>query len=673
MKKTVYSFDVFETSLVRIWAKPTDLFWELGEQLRQQKLIEISADTWQQMRIKAESAARVASKTGEVTVEQIYQQLAGFLSWSTTQAQQAMHKEIALELASLRPVPAIQKRIQALQQANERVIYISDMYLSEETIRTFLKENNVWTPGSRLYVSSEVGVSKANGKLFQHCLAKESVKASQLNHIGDNLHSDVKMAKKQGVRVEPISQTHLNRYEQIIANDSQLPLPFRSQLAGMSRLTRLHSKETSPNKQIIWDTTANVIAPMLFGYVYWCLVSAKKRGIKRLYFVARDGQILHKIAQEICRNWGYEIDCRYLYGSRQAWHAPSLMQVGEDEYTWIFNDTTFLSVHSVCERVNITPEQIEDVLARFGFAKFKWNHNLSRQERNQLKLAFREPEVVELIVATATSYREQAIGYFRQEQIGDGLPFAVVDIGWTGRSLGSFSKVLKSAGLYPESGMHGFYFALEKRVKAFASDQLLTYFYDGDKPVGDRDRICQYRCLFELFVAADHGGTARYEQQGDQYTPVLRYQKNQAAINWGLYVLQNAAVEFAKQLTTNLSEQDCPVELFIRATNVLIEEFVQNPSFQEAKVFGSFLMAEDQGENKLYELAPAYSLIDCFRLILRGKQPHQNVWFPASFARSYPIFRIFMNERTMNMTHHLRVIGGKLRRGILLKRLSEPA
>jgi predicted HAD superfamily hydrolase len=140
MVTKIYSFDVFETCLVRVWAKPTDLFWELGEQLRQQKLIEISADSWQQMRIKAESQARDASKTGEVSVEQIYQQLARLLGWSTTQTEQAMDKEIALELASLRPVPAIQKRIQALQQANERLIYMSDMYLSEKRLGLSLKK-----------------------------------------------------------------------------------------------------------------------------------------------------------------------------------------------------------------------------------------------------------------------------------------------------------------------------------------------------------------------------------------------------------------------------------------------------------------------------------------------------------------------------------------------------
>ena len=61
------SFDIFDTILVRIWARPTDLFWELGVQLQQAQLTEVSPVTWQQMRVDAESAARRKTLTGEVT------------------------------------------------------------------------------------------------------------------------------------------------------------------------------------------------------------------------------------------------------------------------------------------------------------------------------------------------------------------------------------------------------------------------------------------------------------------------------------------------------------------------------------------------------------------------------------------------------------------------------
>jgi predicted HAD superfamily hydrolase len=106
----------------------------------------------------------------------------------------------------------------------------------------------------------------------------------------------------------------------------------------------LQSQETSPDKQVIWDTTASAVAPMLFGFVHWCLVEAQKKGIQRLYFVARDGQILQKIAQVICHNWGYTIDCRYLYGSRQAWHLPAIQEIGEVELDLDLAGTKMYSV-----------------------------------------------------------------------------------------------------------------------------------------------------------------------------------------------------------------------------------------------------------------------------------------------------------------------------------------
>jgi predicted HAD superfamily hydrolase len=668
MKKTIYSFDVFDTSLVRIWAKPTDLFWEVGYQLQKDNLIQISPESWSSLRMETERIAREIGTFYEVTLDEIYEQLARSLNWSADEAEKAKQKEIEIELLSLRPVPATQKRIQSLHQANERVIYISDMYLPEEVIRNFLKENNVWTPGSTLYVSSETRINKGSGKLFKYCLAEEAVKPSQFKHVGDNQHTDVKVPKKLGIPFEFFTQTHLNRYEEKIANCTQLPLKFRSLLAGASRITRLQSQETSPDKRVIWDTTASAIAPILFGFVYWCLVEAQKRGIQRLYFVARDGQILQKIAQVICRNWGYTIDCRYLYGSRQAWHLPAIQEVGQFELDWILHSTNLptqlVSIRSICDRVNISPDQIKDVLSRYGFSTAKWDTNLQQHERDLLRQIFTDKEVTELIISTATTYRQKVIGYFRQEGLDDGVPFGFVDIGWGGNIQRSFSKLLSIAGLYPGSGICGFYFGLEQ-PKQFKNDSLLAYFYDVGKP-GDRYFLCRYKCLFELFVAADHGSTMRYEQCSKQYTPVLRSPKHEKAINWGLYVLQNATVGFAEQITTNLSDQESTTDLFLEATEILAKEFVLYPSPQEAEVFGSFVTSSDQTENAFYELAPIYSAADWWRRLIYNEAPHGQVWHPASFVRGNLIVRTLLGPEKIIMLHKIKKIWNKLKHKFIL-------
>ena len=631
--KKVYSFDVFDTAMIRIWATPTDLFWELGSQLQNENLSLASPEAWVKIRVEAEKNTRKASSTGEVTLQTIYDYIATSLNWSASDVDRAIQKEIELELLSLHPVPEIQKKIQAIHKSNEKVIYISDMYLPKEAIELFLQKNQIWGEDDTLYVSSELGINKASGKLFHFCLGKESLLAYQLNHIGDNLHSDVKIPRRLGITSEHFNQTQLNRYESLTYGATHIPLKFRSLIAGISRLTRVQFDEDSSHKEVIWDTSASVIAPVLFGFVFWCLEQAQAKGIKRLYFVARDGQILLRIAEIICANWDYDIDCRYLYGSRQAWHFPAILQIGEVELDWIFDPTYFLSVRSICKRVNLEPQKIKNVLLRHEFSEETWDNNLDNQQRTLLKKVFQESEVSNLIISIADEYREKAIGYFDQEGLFDKIPFGIVDIGWNGRLQRSLSKLLSVANMYPEFGVYGFYFGLSKRLKAHPTDNLLAYFSDVDKP-SIRDGICRYRGLFELFVAADHGGTVRFEKYDNKYVPILRSEKNQAALNWGLETQQMAITIWTKNIISSLTKKECNPELFVELSEILLNNFIFHPSTQESTVFGSFMVAEDQNEHIAYKLAPKYRTIDAINLLLFKKDLHQNVWLPAAISLS---------------------------------------
>jgi FMN phosphatase YigB (HAD superfamily) len=640
MNPTAYSFDVFDTALTRIWAKPTDLFWELGDRLKQEDLITISSDMWSRLRIEAEGKARQVSITNEVTLPEIYAQLAESLNWTEIDRERAMHHEIQLERASLRPVPATQLKIQELHQQNQSIAYLSDMYLSSEVIRGVLKDRQIWEDGDVIHVSNEVGLHKVSGELFQYYLTQNQIKASDLLHTGDNLYSDIKVAKKLGIQVQPFLQTHLNRYEQIIANNERLPLRFRSLLAGANRLCRLHCPETELHRQTIWNTGANVIAPVFFGFVHWVLQEAKLQGIQRLYFMARDGQILWKIAQIICRKWGYDIDCQYFYGSRQAFHFPSIQQIGETEQEWLFDRSPFFSVRLLCDLVNIQPEQIADALTRHGLSVEMWDKNLTEPEFTALKTAFQDREIIDLIVDLAAIYREKAIGYFKQAGIGDGTSFAIVDSGWTGRSQRSFSKILAIANLYPPDGVPGFYFGLEKRIKPFSTDRLIPYFLEPDA-ITER-RSLSSSPILELFLAADRGSTVRYEKQDDRYIPILRSEKNEKGIQWGVLVQQQAILDFTERLTDRLQPEECEVRYFHQVTEDLLKTFIHSPNKEEAQVFGSQPFSDRQLESKFHDLAPAYSLVDGFKMIFDKHYISDFVWLPASIKRSAPLTRIVL-------------------------------
>ncbi|MEZ2301884.1 MAG: HAD family hydrolase [Microcoleus sp.] len=640
MNPTAYSFDVFDTALTRIWAKPTDLFWELGDRLNQEDLITISSDMWSHLRIEAEGKARQGSTTNEVTLQEIYAQLAESLNWTEIDRDKAMHHEIQLERASLRPVPVTQLQIQELHQQNQSIAYLSDMYLPSEAIRGFLEEHQIWEDGDVIHVSNEVGLHKVSGELFQYYLTQNQIKASQLLHTGDNLYSDIKVAKKLGIQVQAFVQVHLNRYEQVIADNEQLPLRFRSLLAGASRLCRLHCQETDLHRQVIWNTAANVIAPVFFGFVHWVLQEAQRHGIRRLYFMARDGQILWKIAQIICRKWGYDIDCQYFYGSRQAFHFPSIQQIGETEQEWLFDRPPFLSVRLVCDRVNIQPEQIADALTRHGLSADMWDKNLTDPEFTALKAAFQDREAIDRIVDLAAIYRENAIGYFKQAGIGDGKSFAIVDSGWTGRSQRSFSKILAIGNLYPPGGVPGFYFGLERRITPFSTDRLIPYFLEPDD-ITER-RSLSSSPILELFLAADHGSTVRYEKQDDRYIPILRSEKNEKGLEWGVLVQQQAILDFTERLTDHLEPEECEVRYFYKVTEDLLKTFIHSPNQEEAQVFGSQPFSDQQLESKFHDLAPAYSLVDGFKMMFDKRYISDFVWLPGSIQRSPPLTRIVL-------------------------------
>lgn len=654
-----YSFDVFDTCLVRVWAYPTDLFWELGQQLAKEGISQLSPEEWKNLRIEAELVARKSVLHTEVNLQDIYALLGSWLGWSSEKSQYVLEKEIGLESASLYSVPVTVKKIKALRRENNQILYASDMYLPRDCILAFLKKKDIWDPKDYLYVSCDRKVNKATGQMFKLILKEHQIKGSQLHHTGDNFHSDFLIARRLGIKSDLFTETHLNRYEVKLASCSCLPVNFRSLLAGASRLTRLNYLDTELRNRVIWSTSANVIAPVLFGFVSWCLQQAVQDGVERLYFISRDGQILHKLAQIISKTWRFNVDCRYLYGSRQAWHFPALLEIGETELDWMFDSTFFMSVRSVCNRVNISPEQIEPFLEKKSFKSSMWDENLKPDDRISLREAFTDKEIKNFIINLAASYRETALGYFLQEGMGENVRFAIVDIGWHGRLQASLSKILKSANLYPKDGLIGYYFALSKPIKALPPDQLRTYFLNPGIP-SERDYLCSFRALIELFVAADHGGTVRFAKDQDKYIPILRSSQDFRAIEWGIRTQHESICKFAHYLSLHLNPEDAIPEHFLRASQILLHDFIYQPSLQEAEVYGSFLFAEDQSETHFYELAPSYRLMDTMRFILKGRHKHHNVWLPATRARSRGLSKIILSPKIIHFISKLRLLKYRL-------------
>ena len=635
MSPRAYSFDVFDTALVRTWARPADLFLGLGGDLGRRKMISISAAEWLGTRVQAETEARKRARPGEVTLEGIYQILAEKLGWNTEIRDEAARLEIAHEAAALRPVAMISDRIKALRKEGARIIFLSDMYLSTETIRGFLTENGLWEEGDGLYVSGECGGAKGNGLLYELCLGRESLAPRELYHTGDNENSDFSIPKSLKIKAEVFRGAALNRFEKRILNNARLPTLFRSRLAGASRTVRLSFAAHDPKTMTITAVSASVTAPVLLGYVFWCMSEAEKQGIRRLYFISRDGQILCRIAERLRAAWGFNVECRYLFGSRQAFHLPALEDFGEREFDWLLEETSFLSVRSLFGRLGATPQELKDELSAAGFPPERWDVNMAVKERMRLRPVFDRPVVRDFVMGKATESRQGLTGYLEQEGLLGGTSWGLVDMGWRGRLQNSLGRLLDRAGAYPSTGISGFYFALFEPAAPFGRDRLIAYLDRiGEKKA--KSLIWNYIPVFEVFTAADHGLTLGFQRGMDgRFTPALGEAWNEKALAWGLRLQQTAVLKFAQEFTLGLERRDISAADFLAASQDLLNLFLKNPSAEEAAAYGDFLFSEDQAEQSYDKLAPSIKARQFWSwYFFKGPLVASVTWVEASIRRS---------------------------------------
>ena len=643
-----HSFDVFDTALTRTFARPADLFFQLGRDRC------ASPDHWMRLRIEAERKARRRTEREEVTLEEIYRVLAPAMAWNAEQTRRAIAAELELEQHRLRPVPEIRERVEHLHRAGQSVAFISDTYLPVSFLRERLAQHGFWKEGDRLAASSEEGATKRSGNLYRAVLDREHLLPGELCHTGDDDLSDNRAARQVGVAIAPFTAARLSPHERAVAEQEGLDRLFRSRLAAASRLARLSRfGMENPLERTLWDVGASVIGPMLAGYVAWCLGEARQRGIRRLYFVSRDGQILLRIAETLCRAWNLDVECRYLFGSRQAWHLPALTNMDEPSLDWIFDPTLFLSVDSVLRRVGLVAASMQTALAENGFATSSWRRNLDSAGRERLKSLLARDPIRSRILAEAEIRRQAAGGYLRQEGLLDSTPWALVDMGWSGRMQRSLRSLLRALGA--DRPLVGFYFAMKGCRPAAEDDRLLSYFDPEDFAANSLRAIP----VLETLAAADHGSVAGYLQEPDGRFGPTFFQSPLESRNFRwVCIQQDAAVAFAEEFGRLVPAGEVRPEDARRTAALLMRRFIDSPTREESRAYRLFRAGEDQAGGRLYRLATRLAPRQYWAAVLRGGRfLYRLRWPEAGIAGSldHPRARIVL-------LHARQAIGGWINR-----------
>jgi len=623
----IFSYDIYDTLLTRIFFHPEDLFVFMDRKLKLEGIIDPSMD-FKSIRLKSEEDARTKSLKEETTLDEIYSQIQKMTAMSDQTLEKIFEFELEMENFSTRPIAYSRDLV------DSKSILISDIYLSEDFISKLLNKNDILF--NKLFISSAYGETKDSSSLYRFVLEDIDLKKYELTHTGDNIHSDVKMARKAGINANEFIFARPTRYEKMV-NNLESGDRLESLIAGTMRTSRLSEKFDSDHMQSVWDISTNVVAPVLFLYVNWILHKSMKEGIGTLFFMSRDGHILSQIAEKMVKMYEMPIRCKYLFGSRKAFHLPGVNEVSEDEINWIFDDTEHLSINSICNRIEMSCDLFMSILQLDS--KIDPNRNLRRDEREIIRTLFESnPDIHDIIIETAEIKRQIVGSYLKQEGFNVASKFGIVDVGWRARQQRSLSMILDQCGLYPEKGIHGFYLSLVDPVDGYKQDQQHSYLnYHDNKELFD------YHSIYELFVAADHGSCVGFEEHNGKVKPILRDQINSAILGWGLSTHQRGIRLFADELLAAQSFLD--IENFIPRFDIsklILKEFLMFPTRNEAKCYGYLEIYEDQEEEVSYTLARK---LKTSSLVMALVQPTQvfndNSWREASFALSLTHARMY--------------------------------
>lgn len=186
------SFDIFDTLITRNVKDPVDVFSIVEKHFN--SVAEMT--DFANRRVEAESLARKKCRNEEITLDEIYDNIAFENEMLKDEVKRC---EVNTEIDVCVPIEKNKRLFENLIKNGKSIYIVSDMYLPESVIKTILIRCG-YPSIYKLYVSSEYGLTKITGNLFKYILKENSIQGDEIIHIGDSIKADIIGAHKAGIR-----------------------------------------------------------------------------------------------------------------------------------------------------------------------------------------------------------------------------------------------------------------------------------------------------------------------------------------------------------------------------------------------------------------------------------------------------------------------------------------
>ncbi len=383
------------------------------------------------------------------------------------------------------------QRLYGIFSKGNRLLGISDMYLSSRVIEKIL-HNNGYPHIERIYVSCEEHKSKRTGGLFQKVLDDLQISGNELLHIGDAVRSDFLMPKRYGISSKRIAA---------------------------------HGGAPQKRDEILYQTGFDIFGPVFYEFTVWLHRLAKG---KQICFLSREGEFLKR-----CYDAVYGTDEKILYVSRESMIHGSIAVLLETA-----------DMAAILKLISIQRNETnERLIRRFGVDSEKYKKLLLKENLKpeglltEATVQFLETHRRDLIQDTR-KYEEGFLAYLRQNMDLEKGRILLVDIGWKGSMQTLLTKYLreKQQGVRVEGAYLGSTDDREKQGFLFCCK---------NERCAD---VLGFSGLLESLAMPFHGSVQGYEKQDGHMRPVFSPSEHTASSKNRIRHVQNGILDLCSRM-----------------------------------------------------------------------------------------------------------------------------
>ncbi len=349
--------------------------------------------------------------------------------------------------------------------------------------------------------------------------------------------------------------------------------------------------------------TQFVMPAVITDFDKWVLKSAGEMGIRRLYFLARDGYIMYNAARIIAEKNNLDIELRYLYCSRLSLRTAALSDLGEEAYRYLLEGGFALTPKVILSRLTLSDEERNRVYSDINYSGNE-ETEMGKAAAAEFCGKLKKSKVYnDYIKSVSQSVKENAVYYLEQEGLLSDTPYAVVDSGWTG----SMQRMLR---ILTKRKQTGFYFGMYSEANREDGD-FYTYLFDKNTSPLLVSKFNNH--LFEALCSAPHGMTVGYGKEENKIVPLLKEEKS-LNLEHRIIVEQKRLIEDYADKNGVIAKKEYGIKERQEFAFPLLDKLMYNPDKDTAEEYGNLRFSDDPSE--LYSFPLAEKTGDTKRLYL---------------------------------------------------------